>query len=193
MDFGEHRQAADPFLLMSEIYSYGAVSAASVKSRSRTAAILAHDAALYFNFFLSAGFDARAARSRHCLARFLYSATTSIASRLCRPTAIRIWISSLLNNRPRQQKAARVAGKSSWCEKKEAVFRGYGLFSTGDPFKSYPQAYPEIIHKDIRSYREFRSCKDQPGVVRFELFGALHRKYLLKIGKLRQSAVDYCG
>jgi hypothetical protein len=52
----------------------------SVELRSRKAAILVHDAARYFNVFLSAGSDARPARSRHCLARRLYSATTRMAS-----------------------------------------------------------------------------------------------------------------
>ena len=68
---------------LSEIYSQADVrggASLSVKLRARRAAILAHASAAYFNLFLSAGFDARAARSRHCLACCLYSATNRIAS-----------------------------------------------------------------------------------------------------------------
>src|SRR5690348_6441038 len=72
----------------------------SVKLRSRRAAILAHASAAYFNLFLSAAIDARAARSRHCLACCLYSATTCIASRyyagrtagVCAHPDIDLWI-----------------------------------------------------------------------------------------------------
>jgi len=91
-DRREHRQAAgfacakliNDALGLSEIYSQadvGGGASLSVRLHSRTAAILAHASAAYFNLFLSAGFDARAARSRHCLACCLYSATTCIASR----------------------------------------------------------------------------------------------------------------
>lgn len=69
----------DHALGLSEIYSQADVGGGAslcIKLRSRTAAILAHASASYFNLFLSAGFDARAARSRHCLACCLYSATT---------------------------------------------------------------------------------------------------------------------
>ena len=69
---------------LSEIYwqaDVGGGVSLSVKLRSRRAALLAHAPASYFNLFLLAGFDVRAARSRHCLACCLYSVTTRIASR----------------------------------------------------------------------------------------------------------------
>jgi len=67
-----------------EFYSWadvGGEESLSVKLRSRRTAILAHASASYFNLFLSAGIDARAARSRHCLACLLYLATIRIAWR----------------------------------------------------------------------------------------------------------------